>query len=675
MIDTPQKNNEQKPSEELVKRLKSVQDQFTLENLLTHVDASEKPQEDFFRYMNGTWLNEFPIPEDKSSYGTFMEMRDKTLEQTKACLNHLLSSDKLDAEGQKIVDLYQSYMDTQTLNRLGIKPIEPFLDKIAKVDSIESLATLMADLHWIGVQLPFSVGVSIDSKQEDAYTLIVGQSGLGMPGRDYYLSDEGKYPHYREAYQHYVQSIFQVIGKDEYDAKSMIALETQIAQIQWPKAQCRDPQKTYNLYELGSMPQTVGDQFPWQTFFEASQCHDVKTCVVRQPDFLKEFDKLFAQTPLNVWKDYLAYKCISHFAPYLSENLSQLNFDFYSYTLQGIAQSTPRDEKALKLIDQVLGEAMGRQYVQRYFPESSKQRLLTMIELVKEAFAEGIEHNTWMNSSTKEKALEKLEAMRIKIGYPEKWLSYDAITIQPDTLIDNLISASSVESVREMEKLTQKVNKDEWLMLPHTVNAYNLPVQNEICFPAGILQAPFFDPKASDAQNFGAIGAIIGHEISHGFDDQGRKYDAKGQLTDWWTSDDANAFEQRVEGLVNQYNAFEPIEGAHVDGRLTLGENIADLTGLTMAYQAYKKLHKQDKEKFEGDVDPKKVLFMSWGSAWRSCEREDALRTKLATDPHSPGQYRCNAVLSHLPSFYKKFGVQEGDAMYLPEEKRVGLWF
>lgn len=666
---------EELTSDNLSQKLQSAQQALEQPNAFEHRDTSVRPQDDMYRHVNGKWLDTIEIPADKTSYGTFVELKDKVDDDLDVIMKALLSSSDLDPDAKQIVDLHRSFMDTDSIEKKGLEPIEPLLKAIDQIESRESLIAQMAYLHWIGIQLPIGIGVGTDSKVLDAHALYASQSGLGLPDRDYYLKEDEKFAAYQQGYRDYITKLFKLAGiKSPSIADSLYAIESEIAKNQVDKVTLRDREASYNKISVEELMSQSGQHFNWRDFLKLSHLESATEVITPTPSYLSAFDKMFDAVSIDDWKLYLKFKTLNHFASYLPEEISQAKFDFYGRTLSGVEVRQPREKRALRMIDSTLGESMGKLYVAKHFPPEAKEHLLRMLGFVKLAFKEGLEQNTWMDASTKAKALEKLDAMGLKVGYPDEFEDYSAIVIEPENLIQNVINAAAFESRRNSDKLHQRVDKNEWAMLPHEVNAYNMPSQNEICFPAGILQAPFFSLENTDAQNYGAIASIIGHEISHGFDDQGRKYDAHGQLSNWWTKQDAQAFEQRTAKLVAQYDGYEPIEGTCVNGRLTLGENIADLTGLRMALRAYQLAHPKQDEPMPEGLTPSQSLFMSWGTSWRTKMREDALQAKLLTDPHSPGEYRCNGILSNLQPFYEAFDVKPEDGMFLDEAKRTKLW-
>ncbi len=666
------KHDEDEPREispELSEALQGLKDK---QDTHFHYGDGVAPWDDFYRFVNGAWLDTFEIPDDKAIYGAFHGLRDKTSADLIALIQTLNEQGPSNADEQKIMALYQSYMDTDKVEALGLSPIEPMLNHIQSIDSIEALVYQMANLHAAGVKLPFAIYVSPDVKAEDEYALHITQSGLGLPEKQYYLKDDEKHQEYRQEYRAYITRLLEKAGLDPTKADMIIELETKMAQAHWERERLRDANARYNKLSMEQLCE--GKHFPWQQFFEESGCYDLEHVIVGQVDYLQAFDDLFQSTSLEDWKAYMAFRTVNQFASYLPNDLASEKFNFYRGVLSGIKEPEPRGKRAMDFLDGTVGESLGKVYVAHHFPEEAKIKMIAMIDNIKQVFATSIENNTWMSDTTKAQALEKLAKMTIKLGYPDQWENIDDLEFSDDDLFGNVMAVSFHESLKAIDKIGKPVNKEEWHMNPQTVNAYFNPTTNEICFPAAILQPPFFDKDAIDALNYGAIGAVIGHEISHAFDDQGSHYNAEGKLVDWWTQDDLKEFQKRVEALALEYDAYEPLEGVHVNGHLTLGENIADLTGLTMAVRAYKMSHPQDSEPGVDGFTPTQSIFLSFSNVWRNKAREDAIRSRVATDPHAPGEFRANGTLRNVDAFHEAFETKEGDDMYKPEEKRIKLW-
>jgi predicted metalloendopeptidase len=640
-------------------------------------DRSVRPQDDFYRYANGTWLKTVQIPEDRSRYGAFDELREKSTEALHVLLEEAASSParKAGSDLQKVGDYYLSYMDTARIEKLGLSPLRPELKRIAAVKNASELPELFAHLRRIGVGTPFSFGVGQDAKQADRYIASVSQGGLGLPDRDYYLQEGEKFKATREAYARYIETLFRLAGEKDPAgaAKGIVALETSLAKSHWDRARSRDREATYNLKTVAELGQLT-PHFSWSRFLKAAGAEATPGVVVRQPDYLEALDRQLQEVPLAVWKQYLTFKVLDGYASNLNRAFADARFAFRGRVLQGLEEEGARWKRGVAVTEGALGEVLGRLYVERNFKPESRARMQQLVGNLLSAFRKGIDELEWMSPETKAEAQQKLAKFTVKIGYPDKWRDYSALVVKAGDLVGNEMRASEFSYQRMVGRLGQPVDRSEWGMTPQTVNAYYSSTMNEIVFPAAILQPPFFDPKSDDAVNYGAIGAVIGHEISHGFDDQGRRSDGDGNLRDWWTAADAKAFEAKTTMLGAQYDSFSPLPGMHVNGKLTMGENIGDLSGLAVAYKAYRiALGGKEAPVIEGFTGDQR-FFLGWAQIWRGVSREEALRQQLLTDPHSPGEYRVNGVLRNLPEFYAAFGVKEGDGMYLAPEQRVKIW-
>ena len=644
---------------------------------LSHMDKKVRPQDDLYRFMNGTWLKEFEIPADKSNYGSFSKLADEAQKNLRAIIEEAANArDKQPGtERQKVGDLYLSFMDSARIEELGMEPIKPELERIAAVKNRKELAELMGYLSMVGVQQPFGIWIGQDQKNSTQYIAYLWQSGLSLPDKDYYFNEGDRFKAIREAYVKHLETMFTLAGIDDaaQKAQTVYNIEKEIAEKHWTRTQNRDREKTYNKYGKEQLLKLVS-HFDWDRYLATSEIQNLEELIVGQPDYMQAFDKIYNGHSVDDWKTYYTYKLIRSAAPYLSKKFVDESFAFYSGTLRGIKENRPRWKRGVSLTEGALGEVIGKIYVSRYFKPEAKQRMKELVENLKESFRQRLEALDWMSPATKEKAKEKLAKFGTKIGYPDKWKDYSALEIKADDLIGNIRRSNMVEHRREVAKLGKPVDRDEWHMYPQTVNAYYSPSMNEIVFPAAILQPPFFNMDADDAVNYGGIGAVIGHELTHGFDDQGRKSDGDGNLTDWWSEEDANEFEKRAEMMVEEYNKFSPIEGMHVNGKMTLGENIADLGGLTIAYHAYQNSLKGKEapvlDGFTGD----QRFFLGWAQVWARKYRPDELRRRLKTDPHSPSQYRCNGIVTNMPEFYKTYDVKEGDKLFTPEDQRVRIW-
>jgi putative endopeptidase len=642
----------------------------------TGFDRSVRPQDDFFAFVNGGWLKRTQIPADRTSTGTFLALRDESQAALRAIIDSVSAAQNAPGTtGQKVGDLYRSYMDTARIEQLGVTPIRGDLDRIAAVTSREQYPQLFAALRRIGVASPFAFGVGQDQGNSSRYAVSISQAGLGLPDRDYYLVDNERNTAIRNAYVQYLETLLRLSGTADAAgaARRVLAFETSLARIQWDRTRNRDRNATYNPTSVADL-QARTPGFRWSTYLTTAGLPSIDSVIVRQPDYLNAVDALLASTPVEDVKTYLTARVLDPAAAYLSRDFREARFAFRGRVLSGQEQERPRWQLGVNAVEGVLGEAVGSIYVERHFSPESKARMEELVANLMAAYREAIDELEWMSPATKAEAQAKLANFTVKIAYPDKWRDYSALEMRPDDLLGNVRRATAFEYADMIGRLGKPVDRTEWGMTPQTVNAYYNPVNNEIVFPAAILQPPFFNLSADDAVNYGAIGAVIGHEISHGFDDQGRKSDGQGNLRDWWTAQDAAAFEQRANMLVEQYSAFEPIPGARVNGRLTLGENIGDVSGVAIAYRAYKKsLEGRQAPVIEGFTGDQR-FFLGFAQVWRSMAREEALRQQLLTDPHSPGMYRTNGVLANVPAFYEAFNVRPGDRMYLPPERRVKIW-
>lgn len=645
-----------------------------------YIDDSVRAQDDFYKHINGKWLASTEIPADKASYGSFNKLRDDSEARLRAIVEGLQTSaaDK-DADQQKIADLYASFMDEAVLDGLGLKPLDTELAQVDALGDRKEIAGLIAHFNRIGVTAPYTPGVHQDARDSSKYVFDLGQDGLGMPDRDYYLLPDGKMEKARNEYGQYVEKMLTLAGGKTAvkDAKDILALETELAKVQWTKVENRDPVKTYNKFEFAKLG-TIARGYDWKAYLVDSGV-DGKTdyLVVSQPSYITGFNKLLQTTPLPVWKAYFRWRLLNDFAPYLGKDFVDAQFAFYGTALRGIPQNRPRWKRAIALTERSIGEGLGKIYVAQYFPPESKARMDQLVQNLLAAYKADIETLDWMSPQTKQKAQEKLAKFTTKIGYPSKWRDYSAMQIVKDDLVGNVIRAETFEYNRNLNKLGKPIDRDEWGMTPQTVNAYYNPEKNEIVFPAAILQPPFFNPKADDAVNYGGIGAVIGHEISHGFDDQGSQYDGNGNLLSapgWFTQEDLDKFKAKTHALVEQYAAYEPVPGYHVNGELTLGENIADNSGIAIAYKAYKlSLGGKEAPMIDGQSGDQR-FYDGWAQVWRGKTRTDQLIVNIKTDPHSPMSIRGTVPEMNQAPFYEAFGIKDGDKMYLPQDKRVALW-
>jgi predicted metalloendopeptidase len=566
-------------------------------------------------------------------------------------------------------------MDEARVEQLGLAPLQPELDRIAAIKDRKQLLDYLARAQLLVIDNPLGAQVFADAKNPDINTLWVTQSGLGLPERDYYFSKEQRFTEFRAAYVQHIDNVFRLAGRKDSAAvaKKLMAFETRIAKASWPAVQMRDLERLYNPVTVEAAEKATPG-IDWSTWLEQMTLQGTNQFVMSQPDYFAAVGKAINEVPLATWKDYLTLRTIDAYSPYLSKAFVDENFNFYARTLSGTPELKPRWKRALAELEGSTGDLLGKEYVKRHFPPEAKARMDELVSNLLKAFDASINELEWMSPATKQEAHDKVRNFTVKIAYPTKWKEYDGLTTKRDDLVGNVLRARDVNVQRELRKVGKPVDKTEWGMTPQTVNAYYNPLGNEIVFPAAILQPPFFDMNADDAVNYGGIGAVIGHEISHGFDDEGRKFDGKGVLRDWWTKEDADKFVARADMLVKQYDAFSPIPGMNVNGKLTLGENIGDLSGLAVAYKAYQlALDGKTAPVLDGFTGDQR-FFIGWGQIWARKYREDELRKRLKTDPHSPSEYRANGILRNMPAFQQAFDVKAGDQLYLPPDQIVRIW-
>jgi putative endopeptidase len=647
-------------------------------------DPAVKAGDDFFRHVNGKWLDTFEIPADKPGYGSFTKVFDETQEHLHGIIDKITQTpNSTGTNPQKIGDLYLSYMDEPKLDQLGAKALDQDFAAIDAIKDKKEIAKLLGDLgKWTTqggspTSLPFIAFVHQDNKDSTKYVVDFEQSGIGLPDRDYYLKDDdAKLKQMRAGYEKHVEKMLSLAGDKSAtkDAKDILALETDIAKAQWTKVELRDPQKAYNKIDIAKLD-TVAPNFDWKAYLDASEISGkVDYVIVGQPTYMTAFTKILAKTPLPVWKAYFRWHVLNDYARFLSKPFVEENFAFNGTTLSGTPQDQPRWKKGIGLVNGQLGEALGQAYVEQYFPPEYKARMEQLVSNLLAAYKADIDTLDWMQPATKQAAQTKLAKFAVKIGYPDKWRDYSKFDVSRDDLVGNVKRGNTFEYERNLAKLGKPIDRGEWGMTPQTINAEYNPEENSIEFPAAILQPPFFDPKADDAVNYGAIGAVIGHEISHGFDDQGAQYDGDGNLRDWWTKEDHEKFDAKKKALIAEYNAFEPVKGYHVNGELTLGENIADNSGLAIAYKAYKISTKDKPSPSIDGLTSDQRFYSGWGQVWRSKMREPFAIQLTKIDPHSPGEFRANGALVNQPGFYEAFGVKEGDKLYRAPDQRVIIW-
>ncbi len=638
------------------------------------MDTSVDPGDDFYRYVNGTWLDTVEIPADKSRYGAFTMLGDKTEENVHELLEELANRALTDPTQQKVADLYAAWMDEATIERRGIAPIQPDLDRIAAVQSRADLMALLGDTHMSG---PVSAGIHADPAATSRYAVFLGQSGLGM-GRDYYVTEGPEYDGYRQAYRDYITTVFTLLGDDDAagNADRIFDLETQLAEVHWTPAQRRDVQATYNPMDRDEL-KLLAPQIDWDTVLATSGLPDRQQFVVGETTAIAGGAALLESLPLETWKQYLTFHRVRTSSNLLPRAFDEAQFDFYGRTLKGTEQQRERWKRGVSLVNHNIGEGVGQAYVDRYFPPEHKAKMDELVRNLTLAMEARLESLEWMDEDTRDAALKKLASFDPRIGYPQEWRDYSKLEIEPGKLFESVNNAREFAWQRRVSRLDEPVDRKEWLMTPQTVNAYYDPLKNQITFPAAILQPPFFDVMADPAVNYGAIGAVIGHEIGHGFDDQGRQFDDQGRLRDWWSEETAEKFRAKTERLGEQFSRYCPIPGDDetcVNGDLSMGENIGDLGGLEMAYTAYRMSLGEDEAPVIDGYTGDQRFFMAWAQVWRGKTREDALRNMMLTRPHSPEIVRGQAPQRNINAWYEAFEVREGDALYLPPEERVHIW-
>jgi putative endopeptidase len=646
---------------------------------LDNMDTSVRPQDNFYRYVNGKWLASAKIPNDLPAYGSYWTLRDNTQEQ----LREIIESAAQDAdrnpqsEVSKIGRLYTSFLDEQRLERLGARPLAHELARIASIRDKREIPALMAHLEQIGVVVPCDGGVEQDRRDSSRYVFEIGQSGLGLPDRDYYLKDDdAKLVGIRGQYQSYIAASLARLGDGDAaaEAAAIVALETDLARAQWTKVENRNPVKTYNRVEVAKLSALAGP-YDWAQYLSAvGAAGKIDSVIVRQPSYLTAFAAAMTATSLPVWKAYFSWHLVAQYAQFLSKPYVDERFAFYGIALYGVPENRPRWKRGVALVDGSIGEGLGKLYVDRYFSPASKQRVETMVQNLLETYRQEIQALTWMGADTKVQALAKLAMIKVKMAYPDHWRDYSKLQITSDDLVGNVMRANRFEADWELAKLGKPVDRSEWHIPPQTVNAYYSAVSNEIVFPAAYLQPPLFNPMADDAVNYGALGTMIGHEISHGFDDKGSQYDGEGNLRDWWTAEDREHFSAKTRALVAEYNAFEPVKGYHVNGELTLGENIADNAGMAVSYKAWK-ISLGDKEPATIDgLTGAQRFFMGYAQGACTLDRDNMVILWIKTDPHTPSEFRVNGLLMNQQEFHDVYAVKSGDGMYLPPDQRTIIW-
>jgi predicted metalloendopeptidase len=640
-------------------------------------DTSVRPQDDFFEYANGGWVARTEIPADKARWGPFMSLNEKAQEDIRNLVEEVSSLDNVESGGaaQKIRDYYNSYMDTAKATELGVEAIREDLERIAAAETTQDLFRLFGELSTENVNTPLGVFIFSDFKDANTNVVYISENGLTLPDRDYYLLDDERYVTGRALYRSYVETLFGNAGIENAGeiAEKLLALETQLAEAHWTREENRDRGKQYNPHSADELD-ALAPKIQWQTYLEAGELPQRDVYIVMQPSYFEAISEIISEAGIESWKDYLTFQLMNRYASVLGDEYFKAWFAMFPGGLQGVEEAEPQWKRAVSSLSNNMGELLGQLYVEKHFKPESKARMETMIDNLVKAYRQSISELEWMGDETKQRALIKLSKFKSKIGYPDQWRDYSKLEVVDGDVVANIKNATAFEYRRNLDKLDKPVDKSEWLITPQTVNAGYLPMWNEIMFPAAILQPPFFDPEADDAVNYGAIGAGIGHEIGHGFDDQGRTFDGDGNLNDWWTEEDNEHFLERKEKLAAQYNAYEVIDGLTINGEFTSGENIGDLGGVAIAYKAYHmSLDGQEPPVIDGLTGDQR-FFLGQAQVWRSKARPEEAKRLLTIDPHSPAKFRVNGVAVNIPEFYEAFDVKEGDGMYLPPEERVKIW-
>ena len=641
-------------------------------------DRDIRPQDDLYEFVNGTWLKNTPIPADKTNYGSFTKLADLSEERLKAIVEELAKETHPEgSDEQKVGDFFKAFMDAEKAEQFGASPI---VDELAKIDDLETKEDLirhLGALDQLGVSTPIGAYVSQDAKVSTQYIVHLVQNGTTLPDRNYYLVlEDEKYLSARRAFVGYINQLMKLTNS-YVEAEAILAFETRLADASWSKVKLRDAQKRYNKYKTAELAD-LSPGIVWSDLFEASGFDPGEEVIVNTPSYFEKLNEIIEQTSLDTLKGYLKFQLIDRFASYLSSDFSTAHFNFHRKELGGVDEQRPRWKRAISSISGgrgfgALGEVVGKIYVERHFQGEAKEKMDRLVKNLLKAFGNSIDGLSWMSEETKAKAKVKLSKIRTKIGYPTKWRDYSALVVKPDDLVGNMIRSAKVEHQRSIKRLGQPIDREEWGMTPQTVNAYYSPTKNEIVFPAAILQSPFFSAKAPSPLNYGGIGAVIGHEISHAFDDQGSRYDGDGNLNNWWTEEDRKAFEKLTTQLVNQYSEYEPLPDQFVNGKFTLGENIADLSGLEIAHRAM--TLELDGEEIElAGWNQDQLFFVGWSRVWARKYRDAEMAKRLLIDPHSPSAYRANGPVTNIDAFYKAFELKEGDALFKPEKERIKIW-
>jgi putative endopeptidase len=637
------------------------------------MDSSVKPGDDFWAYVNGTWDKNTPIAADRASAGPFVTLSDKSESDVRQIVEQLANDPNRDHLGQQVGDFYSSFMDTAAIEAAGTAPLKPYL---AEINGAKTRAQLLSLFIKPGYAAPIDIGIDPNFKNPDVYAVFAGQARLGMPSREYYLDDSAKMKAHRAAYRDYIGTIEKLAGMadPEGSADRIIALETELSKVQWKAADRRDIDKIYNPMTRAQLIK-LAPQFDWNSTLAQMGLGNSKTIIVTEPSAVAGAGKILASTPLSTWKEWVAFRFVSDHASVLPKTFDDARFAFYSKELSGVQQQRERWKRGVATVNGALGEGVGEIYVKTHYPAESERQMKELIGNLEDAYRERISSNQWMDPATRAAALEKLAAFEPRIGHPVKYIDYSSMKVVKGDPLGNAVRAADFDWKLQLKRFPKPVDRTLWGMFPQTINAYYNPLANQITFPAAILQPPFFDPNADAAANYGAIGAVIGHEMGHGFDNQGSKFDPKGKLRNWWSPEAAKSFAGRTDTLVQQYNSFKPFPDLAVNGKLTLGENIGDLSGVEAAYAAYKKYEAKHGASpvIEGLTGDQR-FFIAYAQAWQEKQREDAERQQVITNEHSPGKYRVNGVVRNVDAWYKAFNVQPGDKLYLPPEQRVHIW-
>lgn len=643
---------------------------------VANLDPDVRPGDDFFAYVNGKWARETEIPADKSSYSTFARINDDVQERVKVIIEESATGDfAKGTDEQKVGDLYKSYVNWDVRNARGIEPLQPELERIDAISDYDELAAYFGSALMRGLDAPFVLAQFEDMKDPEFYGIYVFQSGLGLPDREYYFKDDEKSADLRDKYVAHIEKMYELAGlpNGQDAAATIMALETRLAEQHMKKEAARDWATNYNKVAVSELSEMMPN-FNWNAYLNAQDAGFLEEVIVIMSDYQKAVDGIIRDTDLETWKTYLTWSALNQAADRLTEDLDKQNFEFYAKTLYGTEEQQPLWRRGGNMVNSHLGEIVGKVYVKQHFPPEAKERMLELVGNLIKAYEASIKDLEWMTEETRVQALDKLSKFKPKIGYPDEWRDYTALEIDGDDLFGNVERANLAEHKRQLERQGGPVDKNEWGLTPQTVNAYYNPTGNEIVFPAAILEPPFFDMEADDAVNYGGIGAVIGHEIGHGFDDKGSTFDGDGVLRNWWTDEDRAEFDRRTAKLVEQYDEFAPFDDLNVNGEFTLGENIGDLGGISIGLLAYKmSLDGKEAPVLDGFTGEQRV-FLGYAQVWRNKYRDEVLRLMINTDPHSPAMYRTNGAVRNVPEFYEAFDVAETDALYLPPEERVKIW-